>query len=249
MSPTSTDSPNPTSSLTPSSNAVSSDLELSCDAELICLHRKVAWGNRINRELDVRSRKQKTRSTNLGRGFRQLVSLFDTPDIVVHMAKKYFARQREIEQRHNSQGPGTSQEDLDDAELTEEEKKAHDQEEYRTSKAYHTLMNLMPGLKEKLDDDTVDDDGFEDYFLSISRAGDAAKNTNMVEIRSAIADWLNKEINAELSMTDSEDHTSRPHSLEFHTRDFRGLANDKTGAYLAPVDLGDWNDPRYILFL
>ncbi|KIY47947.1 hypothetical protein FISHEDRAFT_59279 [Fistulina hepatica ATCC 64428] len=255
---TSPPSTSPRSSSPPTSNHASSpDAEEHPEDEITRL-RRIIKGYELGQAAEGRKRKSSGNKVGQpGRGFRQLVTLFDTPNLVIYKAERYLERHRATERRQTD--PNTAEDELEDLEsntLTTEEKQSRDRDEYRAYMAYRSFHALIPGLKEKLGG--LDEDGLDSYLLTvwipakqivvltvtqISHAGDAAKNTNTSDIRAAVARWINQEIDEDAMRNPDE---RQPRHLEPETRMFRGLAHDKTGAYLCPVDLdGNWDEESF----
>ncbi|KIY47169.1 hypothetical protein FISHEDRAFT_59812 [Fistulina hepatica ATCC 64428] len=187
------------------------------------------------------------KSSKHGRGFRQLVSLFDGPDAVVDKAEKYLARKRAVEY-HRLHPEAAELNNENDDNLTTQDKEERDREEYRGFKAYQAFEHLVPDLKEKLSDGQLDHKAVDDYLARIARDGDAAKNTDTSNIRVALADWLNQQMHDEEAAKCVADPSSPllpQQRLIGSTRQYRGLDHDKLGGYLVAVDSGDWNDIQY----
>ncbi|KIY52564.1 hypothetical protein FISHEDRAFT_69759 [Fistulina hepatica ATCC 64428] len=187
------------------------------------------------------------KSSKHGRGFRQLVSLFEAPDTVIDKTEKYLARKRAAEyQRLHPEAAELNSNDDDN--LTTQEKEERDREEYRAFKAYQAFERLIPDLKEKLSDGQLDHEAVDEYLARIARDGDAAKNTDTSNIRVALADWLNQEMHDEeaaIRVADPSSALLPQQWLIGSTRQYRGLDHDKLGGYLVAVDSGDWNDVQY----
>ncbi|KIY49998.1 hypothetical protein FISHEDRAFT_57730 [Fistulina hepatica ATCC 64428] len=199
-------------------------------------------------DAETRKRKNSTKkSSKHGRGFHQLVSLFEAPDTVIDKTEKYLARKRAAEyQRLHPEAAELNNDDDDN--LTTQEKEDRDREEYRAFKAYQAFERLVPDLKEKLSDGQLDHDAVDEYLARIARDGDAAKNTDTSNIRVALADWLNQEMHDEEAakyLADPSLPLLPQQRLIGTTRQYRGLDHDKLGGYLVAVDSGDWNDAQY----
>jgi hypothetical protein len=120
----------------------------------------------------------------------------------------------------------------------------------RTYKAYVLLLQLVPQLKEMLEDSSVDTVAFNHFIAQVrchldirvslslntsklQKGANDARSDDVRRVKEEVANWINQSLSP-----------TTPFSLKH--RDDRGLQNDITGRLLCPIELS-WDDDEYAI--
>jgi hypothetical protein len=118
----------------------------------------------------------------------------------------------------------------------------------RIYKGYTLLLQLLPRLKEMLEDPAVDTDTFNHFIAQVryfyvsllllkspqlQKGANDARSDDVRHAKEEIANWINQTLSP-----------TAPLSLK--QRDDRGLQNDITGRLLCPIELR-WDDIEYTI--
>ncbi|KAM6494657.1 hypothetical protein JOM56_009280 [Amanita muscaria] len=166
-----------------------------------------------------RQKKSSTASTTqLGRGIRRLVSLFDDVADLVHNADKHVTH------------PGGL--DEDDLELLDKSPDEISELKRHRERCHigvtQVLTRLIPNFINKID---ATDPALLQEFYSLLQAGaNDARGDDILKVRAAVSKWLNEQNPPPMPLLNPD------------SRSNRGIQHDVTGKLLCPIDFY-WDDP------
>ncbi|KAM6503772.1 hypothetical protein JOM56_000715 [Amanita muscaria] len=163
-------------------------------------------------------RSSTTSTTQLGRGIRCLVSLFDDVADLVHNADKHATH------------PGDD--DEDDIELIDKSPDEISELKRHRERCHigvtQVLTRLILNFINKID---ATDPALLQEFYSLLQAGaNDARGDDVLKVRAAVSKWLNEQNPPPMPLLNPD------------SRSNRGIQHDVTSKLLCPIDF-DWNDP------
>ncbi|KAM6489009.1 hypothetical protein JOM56_014326 [Amanita muscaria] len=167
-----------------------------------------------------RQKKSSTASTTqLGRGIRRLVSLFDDVADLVHNSDKYVTH------------PGNS-DDEDDIELIDKSPDEISDLKRHRARCHigvtQVLTRLIPNFINKID--ATEPVLLQEFYSQLQAGANDARGDDVLKIRAAVAKWLNEQTPPPTPLLNPD------------SRSNRGIQHDVTGKLLCPIDF-DWDDP------